>query len=162
MVSSATAIYIAPSDRSEITGLKRELIRATPSWRKNSPRYDTVLVRTGLLPGPHGLSVARLCLLFSFMTDTRHEVALVEWFCYVGNSPDEDTGMWMVQREKRDDGSPLMNFIYVNTIVRNCHLIPVYGNEMLSRNITHVTSLDVFRTYYLNKFVDHHAFELLS
>ncbi len=77
-----------------------------------------VLVRTGLLPGPHGLLVAQLCFLFSFsIAGTCHEVALVEWFTYIGNSPDEDTGMWVVEREKQDDGSPLMDFIYIHMIL---------------------------------------------
>ncbi len=163
VVSSATSTYFAPSNQCGITGVKRELMCATPSWRKNSPHYDTVLVRTGLLPGPHSLLVAQLRFLFSFsIAGTRHEVALVEWFTYIGNSPDEDTGMWVVEREKWDDGSPLMDFIYVHMILWNCHLIPMYGSEVLSRNITHVTSLDVFQAYYVNKFADHHSFELLS
>ncbi len=107
VVGSATSTYFAPSDWCGITGVKRELMHTTPSWRKNSPCYDTVLVRTGLLPGPHGLSVAQLRFLFSFsIAGTCHKVALVEWFTYIGNSPDEDTGMWVVEREKRDNGSP--------------------------------------------------------
>jgi len=101
VVSSVTSTYFAPSNWCGITGVKRELMHAMPSWRKNSPCYDTVLVRTGLLPGPHGLSVAQLCFLFSFsIAGTCHKVALVEWFTYIGNSPDEDTGMWVVEREK--------------------------------------------------------------
>ena len=163
VVSSASSVYFAPSDRSGITGCKRELMRATPSWRKSSPRYDTILVRTGLAPGPHGLSVARLCLLFSFkMNGVRHEVALVEWFSYIGESPDDDTGMWVVEREMRDDDSPLMDFIDIGTILRSCHLLPVYGKEMISSHITHETSLDAFRAYYVNKFADHHSFEILT
>ena len=138
-------------------------MRATPSWRKGCPRHDTVLVRTGLAPGPHGLSVARLRFLLSFMyDDTRHEVALVEWFCYIGNSPDHDTGMWVVEREMRADGLPLMDFIRVDTILRSCHLLPMYGTEIVSSNMTHATSLDDFRVYYVNKFADHHSFEIIS
>jgi hypothetical protein len=77
-----------------------------------------IFVRMGLLPEPHGLSVAQLHLLFSFtINGTHHEVALVEWFSYIGNSPDEDTGMWVVEREKRDDGSRLMDFISINMIL---------------------------------------------
>ena len=162
MVSSATSIYSAPSDRSGITGRKKELMRAASSWRKKSPRYDTILVRTGLLPGPHGLSVAQLRLLFSFtINGTRHEVALVEWFSYIGTLPDEDTGMWMVEREKRGDGSPLIDFIYIDTILRSCHLLPIYG-DMVPSDITHVSSLNDFKSFYVNKFADHHSFELLS
>jgi hypothetical protein len=78
VVNSATSIYFAPSDRNGTTGHK-ELMRATPSWRNISPRYDTVFVRTGLAPGPHGPSVAQLRVPFSFVIkDTRHKVALVE------------------------------------------------------------------------------------
>ncbi len=163
VVSSATSIYFAPSDQCGITEVKRELMCATPSWRKNSPHYDTVLVRMGLLPGPHGLLVAQLHFFFSFsIAGTRHKVALVEWFTYIGNSPDEDTGMWVVEREKWDNGLPLIDFIYIHMILWNCHLIPMYRSEVLSRNITHVTSLDVFQAYYINKFADHHSFKLLS
>jgi hypothetical protein len=162
VVNCATSIFFAPSDRNGTTGHK-ELMRATPSWRNNSPRYDTVFVRTGLAPGPHGLSVAQLRILFSFMiNDTRHEVALVEWFSYIGNSPDEDTGMWVVERDKQDGGSPFMDFICIDAILRSCHLLPIYGREMISGNITYATSLDVFQAYYVNKFADHHSFELLS
>jgi len=138
-------------------------MRTTPSWRKASPRHDTIFVRTGLPPEPHGLSVAQLRLLFSFtINGTRHEVALVEWFSYIGDSPDEDTGMWVVEREKRDDGSRLMDFISIDTILRSCHLLPIYGKEMVPRDITHVTSLESFQVFYVNKFADHHSFELLS
>jgi hypothetical protein len=163
VVRSATSIYFAPSDRSGITGSKRELMRATPSWRRADPRFDTILVRTGLEPGPHGLEVARLRVLFSFVIGSaRHEVALVEWFSYIGNSPDEDTGMWVVKRKKRPDGSPFMDFICIDKILRSCHLLPIYGSEMISSDITHVTSLDMFQAYYVNKYADHHSFEILS
>lgn len=163
MVSSATSVYFSPSDRSETTGRKKERMRATPSWRNKSSRRDTVLVQTGLAPGPHGLSVARLHLLFSFTIDgTRHEAALVERFSYIGHSPDEDTGMWVVQKERRVDGSPLVDFIYIDTILRCCHLLPVYGKDMIPDDITDATSLDNFRQYYVNKFADHHSYELLS
>jgi hypothetical protein len=162
LVNSVTSIYFAPSDRRGTAG-HREIIRATPSWRNSSPRYDTVFVRTGLVPGPHGLSVAQIRALFFFcINDTRHNVALVEWFSYIGNSPDEDTGMWMVEREKQDAGLPLMDFIFAEAILRSCHLLPVYGEEMISGNISQEISLDIFQKFYVNKFADRHCFELLS
>jgi hypothetical protein len=163
VVSSATAVFFAPSDPSGATGHKREHLRATASWRNRASRYDTILVKTGVAPGPHGLSVARLRLLFSFKHEgVVYPVALVEWFSYIGDAPDEDTGMWVVERETRADGSPLVDFIRVDTILRSCHLLPLYGDAMLSRDITHDNSLDVFKTYYLNKYADHHSFEILS
>jgi hypothetical protein len=95
-------------------------------------------------------------------SNTRHEVALVEWFSYICDSPDEDTGMWAVKRERGSDGLLLMDFIHIDAIVQSCHLLPIYGREMVSRKVTHMTSLDCFQSYYVNKFADHHSFELLS
>ena len=41
---SATSTYYAPSDLSGIGGMHREIIRATPSWKKGPGRYDCVYV----------------------------------------------------------------------------------------------------------------------
>lgn len=162
IVRSATCVYFPLSDRNGIAP-KREILRATPSWRNSLPRHDTVLVKTGLAPGPHGLSVARLHLLFSFTkSNTRHDVALIQWYSYIGDSPDEDTGMWVVKKERGSDGLPVIDFIYIDAIVRSCQLLPIYGRGMIPRQVTHMTSLNCFQTYYVNKFADHHSFELLS
>src|SRR6202034_801064 len=40
--NSAIATFRAPSDISGITGMRREHIRAMPSWRNGPARYDTV------------------------------------------------------------------------------------------------------------------------
>ena len=101
VVTTATSMYFAPSNCSGTTGYTKELIHATTSYRKKFPCYDTIFVKMELAPGPHGLSVAQLRVLFSFTIKGIHrEVALVEWFSYVSDSPDEDTRMWVVQREK--------------------------------------------------------------
>ena len=163
VVTTATSMYFAPSDCSGTTGYTKELLHAMTSYRKKFPYYDTIFVRTGLAPGPYGLSVAQLRILFSFTIKGIHrEVALIKWFSYVGNSPDEDTRMWVVQREKQQDGSPLMDFIFVDTILQSCHLLPMYEEVMISSDITHMTSLTNFKIFYVNKFADHHSFKLLS
>ena len=162
IVRSATCVYFPLSNCNGITP-KREVLCATPSWRNSLPRHDTVLVKTRLVPGPHGLSVARLHLLFSFMkSNTHHNVALIQWYSYIGNSPNEDTGMWVVKKEKQSNGLPVINFIYVDVIVKSCQLLPVYGRGMIPRQVNHMTSLNCFQAYYVNKFADHHSFELLS
>ena len=163
VVTTATSMYFVPSDCSGTTGYTKELIHAMTSYRKKFPHYDTIFVRTGLTPGPHGLSVAQLHVLFSFTIKGVHcEVALVEWFSYVGNSPDEDIGMWVVQREKWQDGSPLMDFIFIDTILQSYHLLSMYGEVTIPSDVTYVTSLTNFKIFYVNKFADHHSFELLS
>ena len=75
--------------------MRRERIRAVPSWRNGPGRYDTVFVsEDASLPGMQGLLVARVLLLFSFKAHgVLYPCALVHWFSRVGHECDEDTGM---------------------------------------------------------------------
>src|ERR1700683_4673619 len=58
---SAVATYFAPSDLSGVGGMHSEHIRATPNWRKEGPRYDTIFVNTNPAEaGMRGLDVARV------------------------------------------------------------------------------------------------------
>jgi hypothetical protein len=58
---NATATFRAPSDLSGIGGMRREYIRATPSWRNGHPRYDTVFINSDSSEdGMGGLEVARI------------------------------------------------------------------------------------------------------
>jgi hypothetical protein len=41
-------------------------------------------------------------------------------------------------------------------------LIPVYGPDFIADNIEYFHSYDAFRSFYINKFADHHAFEIAS
>ncbi|KAG1720676.1 hypothetical protein EDB19DRAFT_1917810 [Suillus lakei] len=74
--NSACSRFFAPSDPSGIGGMRREYIRACPIWRNEHPRYDCVFVNTN--PDLDGMRVVR-------------------WFDTVGDSPNEDNGMWMVR-----------------------------------------------------------------
>ena len=161
IVRSATCVYFPLSDCNGIAP-KREILRATLSWRNSLPCHDMVLVKTGLVPGPHGLSVAWLHLLFSFTkSNTCHNVALIQWYSYLGDSPDEDTGMWAIKKERESNGLPIIDFIYIDAIVQSCQLLPIYGRGMIPCQVTHMTSFNCFQAYYVNKFADHHLFELL-
>jgi hypothetical protein len=62
---SASATFRAPSDPSGPSSMRREYIRATPSWRKGHPRYDCIFINTQPeLAGMRGLGVARVFLFF--------------------------------------------------------------------------------------------------
>jgi hypothetical protein len=98
---------------------------------------------------------------FSFERKDR-PTALVRWFTFDGESPDEDTGMWIVRPQDNPDGSPSVDFISMERIVRACHLIPVHGREKVPPRMDPYKSLTSYKSYYLNKFIDHHAFEILS
>ncbi|KAH9974793.1 hypothetical protein BGW80DRAFT_1490177 [Lactifluus volemus] len=157
---SATATFFAPSDPSGIRGMRRECIRATPSWRGKGPRHDTVfVVEDDKKPGMRGLNVARIRLFFSFTyNDVKFPCALVEWFTRVG--VDHVTGMWVIRpdyiRNRRNRA-----VIHLDAILRAAHLIPIYGSHPLPLEINSSISLDTFRGYYVNKYIDHHAHEIV-
>ncbi|OSD07797.1 hypothetical protein PYCCODRAFT_1357962 [Trametes coccinea BRFM310] len=160
---SATAIFYAPSDPSGLGGMRREIIRAAPEWRKRSSRFDCVFVnRSNDLPGLLGMDVARVRLFFAFRYQScRYECALVHWFKRIADVVDEDTGMWLVEPSFVNRRTPLLSVIHLNTIVRGAHLIGATVGERVPQGMESHNSLDKFKTFYVNKYVDHHAFELL-
>lgn len=159
---SALAMFYAPSDLSGIGGMRRERIRAVSSWRKGPPRYDCMFISTDPdAEGMRGLDVARARIFFSFRAGgKKYPCALVQWYSCVGEEPDEETGMWVVQPDVNDDGSPVLAVIHLDSIVRAAHLIGAYGENFVNKTITFDTSLDAFHSYYVNKFADHHSFAI--
>jgi hypothetical protein len=162
--NSATATFFAPSDPSGVGGMRREQIRATPSWRKGPGRYDTVFINTKSEEGINGMEIGRVLCFFSF--DHSHEnfpCALVHWFRVIGNEPDASTGMWMVRPSFHEDGGTQeLSVIHVDTIIRAAHLLPIFGTEPVPEILTFHNTLDIYSGFYVNRFVDHHAFEIAS
>ncbi|KAI0647706.1 hypothetical protein C8Q79DRAFT_906496 [Trametes meyenii] len=168
---SAVSVFYAPSDPSGLGGMHREHIRVTPSWHKGPARYDCVFLGNDPnAPGFQSLHVARTRLLFSFQPDPKHtppglsiaEVpcALVEWFSPIGNEPDEETGLWMVQPDLADDGSRELGVVHIDTVLRSAHLIPAFGDDPIPPHLKASDALDSFQAYYVNKYADHHAHEI--
>lgn len=159
---SAVASYYAPSDSSGIGGMHREHIRATSSWRRGPARYDCVFVNSRPeLEGMRGLDVVRVLLLFSFpFQGITYPCAFVHWFSTIGEEPDEDTGMWMVQPALTEDGLPEVSVIHLDCVFRAAHLLPIYGETRIPDNVSLHNSLDAFVGFYVNKYADHHAFEI--
>ncbi|KAH9980447.1 hypothetical protein BJV77DRAFT_1062620 [Russula vinacea] len=162
--TSAAATYYAPSDLSGVGGMHREHIRATPSWRQGPPRYDCAFVNSRPeLDGMRGLDVVRILRFFSLnFRGVTYPCALVRWFSLVSDECDEDTGMWMVQPAVTDDGLPDISVIHLDCVVRAAHLLPIYGDNPIPRSISLHDTLDAFVAFYINKYVDHHAFEIAS
>ncbi|EIW83868.1 hypothetical protein CONPUDRAFT_119271 [Coniophora puteana RWD-64-598 SS2] len=162
VVNSAVSTFRAPSDNCGTGGLKRERIRATPSWRNEAPRYDCAFLLTNeSLPGIFSMDVARVLAFFKFSLQGKtYECAVVHWYGYYSDERDELTGMYIVQPQYRKDGSRHIAVVDVDTMVRGCHLLPVFGKDTIPEGMTCHDSLDSFDGYYVNRFVDHHAFEL--
>jgi hypothetical protein len=162
--ASAVAIFHAPSDLSGIGGMRHERIRAVSSWRRGPAQYDCVFIKTKLFPVPEGmrgLDIGRIRLFFSFNHGgVEYPCALIHRYSRVGNTPDVETGMWIVEPDVDAAGLPTMAVIHLNTIIRAAHLLGVCGAAFLPKELSFNDSLDAFHNYYVNKFIDHHAFEI--
>jgi hypothetical protein len=160
---SAIARFYAPSDLCGPGGMCRETIRCNPNWHGKYARYDTIFVETDSeLSGMAGLTIARLLLLFSFKDgDRKYSCALVHWMSRT-DEPDPETGMWVVQPEYNGNRSRTLAIINLDCVARAAHLIPVYGTTILPPNYHYFDALDMFRSYFINPYVDHHSHEFLK
>jgi len=161
--NSAVATFHAPSDPSGPGGMRREYIRAVPSWRKGPARYDCVFLNSNPdVPGMLGMDVVRVLLFFSFNFEGKsYPCALVHWYTRFQEQPDSDTQLWIVQPEVNPTGAPVTSIIHLDCIIRAAHLVPVFGEDFVPKTLTFHQTLDVFKAFYVNKYVDHHVFYLL-
>ncbi|KAF8273046.1 hypothetical protein EI94DRAFT_47230 [Lactarius quietus] len=159
-----TAIFYSPSDPSGLRGMHQECIRSNPCWCKHLPRRDTVFIeRDPTLPGIRGLDIVQLLVLFSFVwMGVLYPCALVRWFTYIADEPDEAMGLWVVQPDYNADGSPAIGVIHLDSVLCGAHLMPVFGDSPIPIGLGAENSLDVFQAFYVNKYINYHAFEITS
>ncbi|KAG2111810.1 hypothetical protein BD769DRAFT_1357774, partial [Suillus cothurnatus] len=101
--------------------------------------------------------------LFSFSHKAAlYPCAVVCWFNTIGDLPDEDTGMWVVQPAHQANNAPHISVIHIDTIYCAAHLIPVYSTQFVPPNLQHYQTYDHFHKFYIKKYADHHAFEITS
>ena len=165
---SAKAEFYSPSDPLEKRVKYQEIIRCTGirPWRHGNSRCDTVFVETDSeQPGMRGMHVARVFLFFSFLLNKiLYPCALIHWFEKVDDMPDEDTGMWIVEPEFLDNEEPHLSVIHIDCLVRAAHLIPVFGDSTMVpefHELNPLETLDNFVLFYVNKYVDYHAHEIV-
>ena len=162
--NSARSVFYAPSDLSGIGGMRHERIRSVKSWYNGAPRQDCVFIGNtdSDAPGFEGLLVARVFLFFLSNTTVSHtHVPSFTGFSTVGDSPDDETGMWMVEPDFLR-GKRVLEVIHLDSILRGAHLIGVSGSHFLPSDpvFNFSKSLDAFKTFYVNKYVDHRAHEI--
>ena len=161
----ASATFCAPSDPSGLHGMHREFIQATPSWHKGHAQYNCIFIN--MHPestGMWGLQVAHVFLFFSMVhRDTLYSCALVQQFSTIGDEPDDETGLWMIKPDIHQDGKPDLAIVHLNSVLWAAHLIPAYcTSDFVRRSLTMHDTLDEFKLFYVNKFVDHHAFKIAA
>lgn len=170
--TAAVATFHAPSDLSGIGGMKRERIHAVSRWRNGPGRYDTLFIGAASdnmdedlsTRGILGLEVARAHLFFSFTLDgIKYPCALVHWFSRPTDIPNDVTGMYTVEPDRLPNGQPATAVVHLDTVFRAAHLIPVFSNQpALSKHQRHEQTLDQFSEFYVNKYIDYHAFEVVT
>jgi hypothetical protein len=89
---------------------------------------------------------------------------LVHWFKLVSDKPDPGNGMWMVKPSflNSELDTRELSIIHIDTIVHAAHLLPIFGNEFVPEKATFHETLDIYCAFYVNKFADHHSFEIAS
>jgi hypothetical protein len=109
-----------------------------------------------------GLEVARIHLLFSFEAgDDVFSCALIHEFFKPFDDPDPDNGMWIVEPDLNNDKYRIMSVVHVDSIIRAAHLLPVFKSDIaIPREINFSDTLDAFTAFYVNKYIDYHAFEI--
>jgi hypothetical protein len=142
----------------------QERIHSATSWHDHL-RHDTMFVALDDdLPGMKGMVIARVCIFFSFnYKKTNYSCTFVNWLVRDDDEPDLDTGMWTVSQEMHC-GKPTSQVINVKTIARAAHLLPVFGSEQVppTNEVQYYNSLDRYKSFFVNSFIDHHAHEFLT
>ena len=106
--------------------------------------------------------MAHMYLFFSFKYgDVHYLCALVHWFSAVGETPDDETGMWIVEPNYRGQ-KWFLEVIHLENIFRSAHLIGVASPDFLPSHskIDFLMALDSFKSFYVNKYADHHTHEI--
>jgi hypothetical protein len=103
-------------------------------------------------------------MFFSFTLEEEvFTCALIHEFCKVFTDPDPDNGLWILEPDFNRDGYRIMSVVHIDSIIRAAHLLPLFKDDTpIPREINFTNTLDVFKAFYFNKYIDYHAFRILS
>ena len=108
------------------------------------------------------LAIIRVWCFFNFKYQTVYFLyVVVQWFSYVIDGCDPDTELYLVTPSTNDDGTPDTSIIHIDCIFHTAHLIPIYNTNFLSYEITSHNNYNIICIYYVSKYMDHYAFEVV-
>ena len=148
--NSATSTFRAPCDTSGIYGMCCEIFMQHHHGEVVLP--DMIAFLSTQIQMLKERVVSKSCALsffFSFQHQSKtYLCALVQWYSYIREEPDEDTGLWKIEPDTDDDGSPHLGIAHVEAIYRAVHLMPAYCTSKFmtkpSQSTLHSTSSSVF------------------
>ena len=71
--------------------------------------------------------------------------------------------MYTVKPDHLPNGQPVTAVVHLNTVFRVAHLLPIFSNhQALSKYQCHEQTLDLFSEFYVNKYINHHTFEVVT
>ena len=111
--------------------------------------------------GMKELLVACVYLFFRFSHNgVNYPCALVHWYS-TSSKPDASTCLWVVQPELTYWGMCHMGVIHINSIIHGAHLLLRFPSDTpVYWEINYMNVLDVYTSFYVNRFIDHHTFEI--
>ena len=69
--------------------------------------------------------------------------------------------MWIVTQEIGQTKQPALGLININSIVHSVHLIGIAGSHLVPYEVDHTNALEAFKTFYINKYIDYHTYEVV-
>ncbi|OCH86315.1 hypothetical protein OBBRIDRAFT_738242 [Obba rivulosa] len=71
--------------------------------------------------------------------------------------------MWIVKPEYIDQTreQPVLQIIHLDSVVRAAHLMPVFMQDPVPLEVEPHNSLYAYASFYINKYINHHAFETI-
>lgn len=138
--SSAVAHFYAPNDLCG-TGSRmyRERIRSNPNWRGGYAQRNTMFVETkAKFEGMRGMIIGRALLFFHLHHDRYCSCAIVHSLVSLGNEPDEDTGLGVVQPEFGTNGQRTLAIIHVITLISRHGLLLGYYQSIAPRSLQRI------------------------
>lgn len=107
------------------------------------------------------MDIARVHLFFSFdVAEETFSCALVHHFRKSFDDPDPDNGMWIIEPDLDGNEYRVMSVVHVDSMVRGAHLLPVFrGDATVPREVNFSHTLDIYTAFYVNKYIDYHAFD---
>ena len=79
-------------------------------------------------------------------------------FSIFGDQPDPDNRMWVVTPDYFG-GALNVSVIHIDNIFCAAHLLPIFDGNPLPCTLNYTSTLNSFKVFYVNKYINYHTYE---